>query len=1120
MRKNNFFNWFSKTLFSTLFFVAISSVSLVGASVSPHVPVSTYFYVGFPPISSQSPSPTLLTQNNSTRALALDASNLRTEPFSLNQLITFGDSRTRLLLFARNIDVPAGENPQALTADAEDGNHIIYPLQVEYVSSLGINEPTYGIHVRLNDQMAENGDVLVRLYFNGVPSNRVRVGLGRIGGGLPDDAAPLITQLSPPSVTASSSPFTLSINGSRFTTDAKPFFNGIQRAATVASESLLLVPLSSSDLQTATSYVVHVQTSAGVSNSVSFDVNNPQPLITGLSPSSFITGGSGFTLSVNGSGFVQGSVVNFNGNNRVTTFVSATLLMAQILASDVSVSGSFPVRVVNAAPGGGVSSAISLVVATPSPTPTPTPSPSPTPSGVISYATAVGRLSLAPSKTAYFRFTETSGISIADSSGGSHTGTLSGPVTLNQPSLLTGDSNPSALFSGGDVASGNFMPALTTGVSMAGVFQPKAFPPNFRYSIVSIGTSNTTGFFELDYQNQPGVFAYSFVNTAGDAEKFLFPTLLGTQQLNRTYHVAITHDFTSKTVKLYLDGMLVSTQTYTTTPRTTANQPVKVGNAEVRGYIDEVLVAGDRVLTDTDVRSLMRASVGADQSTTEFYVSPSGSYRNPGTLASPIDIYTAFRSGLAGPGGTYRLKGGTYLAPATGLLSYLSGVTGNPVRVKGVAGERAIIDGINVPLGTLDSDVVPVTPILTIMGSNTEYWNFEVTDSNPGGAGLNRREPRPTVEIAGSNLKLIGLIIYDTGNVFMGTSAPGLEIHSSLFFNNGWWPILAGVLTPTGHNIYQQNDAGRKLVKNSVSWGAASLGYQLYGSGTFMTGLDVHDSIFFMNTGWHSATAGGAGGVFFGGRRPITSSTIINNVAYCQAGRHGSNYTVGQLGDPHSGLIFQNNKSLGTGTAQLNDYSSVNWSNNLFIYTKPSANDWYMTWTRPQTAPNIWGPTVKATYFGTGNTYAAPGWTSTTKIWNESGVGDYNLSEWIALTGIDANAVIRNTTTNPYTSPIIDYKPNQFEPGRGFIAVFNPQALVSVTLNLSSFGLANGQPFSIYDVQNPFGSPLATGIYNSSSPNISVSMTGTIVRAPVGYSPVGGAASKTSSEFKTFMLVP
>src|SRR5207245_7820664 len=129
----------------------------------------------------------------STRAVVLESVSMRSEPFSLNSAGNFSpaDPRTRITLFCMNLDFLQGEGANALTADAEDAAHTIYPLKVEYVGTVPNFDGVYMVVLRLNDLMASNlGDVLIRLNLHGMSSNRVRVGIGSIGGGPADDSLP------------------------------------------------------------------------------------------------------------------------------------------------------------------------------------------------------------------------------------------------------------------------------------------------------------------------------------------------------------------------------------------------------------------------------------------------------------------------------------------------------------------------------------------------------------------------------------------------------------------------------------------------------------------------------------------------------------------------------------------------------------------------------------------------------------------------------------------------------------------------------------------------------------------------------------------------------------------
>ena len=97
-------------------------------------------------------------------------------------------------------------------------------------------------------------------------------------------------------------------------------------------------------------------------------LRNPQvgnPQITALAPQYVTSGGPAFTLTVSGSNFVSGSKVRWNGSDRVTTFVSATQLRANILAADVATAGSVPVTVFN--PDGSLSNAMIFEIRSPQP---------------------------------------------------------------------------------------------------------------------------------------------------------------------------------------------------------------------------------------------------------------------------------------------------------------------------------------------------------------------------------------------------------------------------------------------------------------------------------------------------------------------------------------------------------------------------------------------------------------------------------------------------------------------------------------------------------------------------------------------------------------------------------
>jgi hypothetical protein len=141
---------------------------------------------------------TLVTATNSSRAIAIDSVTSLAEPFSPTQPITFGtDNRTRIMLFATNLTLNPGETASAVTASAEDAVHNHFPMTVEYVGAVPGFTWMSSVVMRLNDSIGDVGDVLIGISLHGVSSNRVRVGIGHLGGGPPDDPPAPIPDLGP-----------------------------------------------------------------------------------------------------------------------------------------------------------------------------------------------------------------------------------------------------------------------------------------------------------------------------------------------------------------------------------------------------------------------------------------------------------------------------------------------------------------------------------------------------------------------------------------------------------------------------------------------------------------------------------------------------------------------------------------------------------------------------------------------------------------------------------------------------------------------------------------------------------------------------------------------------------
>lgn len=103
-------------------------------------------------------------------------------------------------------------------------------------------------------------------------------------------------------------------------------------------------------------------TAGGKSGEAAVSVRNPTPLLEQISPASVFQGSAGMTVSLQGRGFSPDASVQWNGQNRTTTFVSVTELLAEITGEDLQNAGTAEIRVVAPEPGGGTSTAMTVTI--------------------------------------------------------------------------------------------------------------------------------------------------------------------------------------------------------------------------------------------------------------------------------------------------------------------------------------------------------------------------------------------------------------------------------------------------------------------------------------------------------------------------------------------------------------------------------------------------------------------------------------------------------------------------------------------------------------------------------------------------------------------------------------
>jgi hypothetical protein len=378
-----------------------------------------------------------------------------------------------------------------------------------------------------------------------------------------------------------------------------------------------------------------------------------------------------------------------------------------------------------------------------------------------------------------------------------------------------------------------------------------------------------------------------------------------------------------------------------------------------------------------------------------WHVSPTGLPGGDGSIDRPWDIATAFRPAPAiAPGDTVWLHGGVYRGAP--FVAKLLGTAAAPITVRSYPGEWAVLEG----QGSTDS-------IFQVYRSYGIFRDFEIRDSTPHTPAT--RSSATWFE--GTGIKLVNVIIHDTGNVAMYEEAPDLEVYGCLIYNIGF-DDPDPALRSHGHNMYIQNDAGMKLVSDNVIFNGYSFGVHAYAE-----------------AGSHLRNMTFVGNVFFGSGAPAPGTD-----------QNKDNFLVGHTAEPASGIVVRENfgwarpineRSVSFGYGQANGALTI--VDNYLVGTVSFRDPWAPLEMR-------------------GNTIIG------------------QVTGMVAATDYPDNTYL---TAEPTVTRVF-VRGNKYEPGRANIVVYNWAHQATVDVDASGV-LAPGTPFEVRRAQDWFGAPALTG---------------------------------------------
>ncbi len=307
-------------------------------------------------------------------------------------------------------------------------------------------------------------------------------------------------------------------------------------------------------------------------------------------------------------------------------------------------------------------------------------------------------------------------------------------------------------------------------------------------------------------------------------------------------------------------------------------------------------------------------------------------------------------------------------------------------------------------------------------------------------------------------VKIINCILHDCGSGATGDwgSASDHETNGNLMYYCGY----DGTDRGHGHGLYVQSKGPQghgQLHKDNIVFRNFDNGTQLYGTDNAFRDWVTYDGDVFFNNGEISHVSGMVTAMWLAGGQWAQSPQALNINSYTSSTAVGGYFWLDQSYNAVISNGYFVTSSAHTFNVSANNTGLVMTNNTIVGYTTGFAINQY----------------------GTGNVYI-PG--------------------------------------RPASGKRIVVRPNDYEPGRANIIVFNWDHSPTVSVDISPAKLANGAAYEVRDVQNWYAGAVVSGTYNGSP--ITLPMTGLTVAAPIALPASYVTPPHTAPQFACFVLLP
>ncbi len=413
---------------------------------------------------------------------------------------------------------------------------------------------------------------------------------------------------------------------------------------------------------------------------------------------------------------------------------------------------------------------------------------------------------------------------------------------------------------------------------------------------------------------------------------------------------------------------------------------------------------------------------------TIYYVAPTGSDSNPGTLDKPFATLS-YAATKVSAGDSVYVRGGTYYFTSSQYIASV-GTPSAHITYQSYPGEKAILDGSQMPTNSYN--------LVGVAGQYNDFKDFELRNSKSVGL----------VAWGGKHIQFLNNVIHDsyTQAIFVGfnsdiTSASDINISANTVYSNGLvnrsrtansWPEAiasgrASNVTITENRVFKNYGIGINFILSNGGLAAKNIVYDNYGANLYLdnaTNITVEQNLIYTtnDTNFYYGKGGGtlegqpASGIQAANEpydisNPLNSNIIRNNIVI--GGHAGFYYGSYGKGGGLKNFVIANNtfyKATSTMLSIDNDAGHRNTliANNIFYQTGGGAMTNLTANSGLRFQKNLWYGGSAGAAAGIGDVNADP------KLFNPGTTTDVDYKLQAGSPAIDTGAQIIKSVPNDY----------------------------------------------------------------------------------------------------------